>query len=349
LNQYNNEKIFIIILNWNGLEDTIACIDSLQQSKYKNFKIVLIENGSNDNSANVLKIMYPEIHVIENKQNLGFCEGNNQGIEYSICNGADFVWLLNNDTIVLQDTLNLLVENAKSSPKIGMISPVIRYNDQKEKIQYGGCFIDRKRFLLNYPKKNEEFEYDYTSGENVILWGTALLIRVQVLRDIGLLNSEFFAYWEDVDICLRAIEKGYLNIVCTNAVVYHKRKLLPNKKEVPKKGMFYYLFERNYLLLVKSHSKNLIKRFKNILRGIAICSSHLKNCPQKYRYDSILGIWHGLNGNGGYPNEKKNVPKSFVFIIKIFSHIYPLFLINVLLLDIKMILIHIKKILTKEK
>ena len=104
-----NPKIFIIIINWNGKRDTIECLESLEKLEYKNCEIVIVDNGSKDNSVDTLKNRFPQINLLEARRNLGFAGGNNLGMRYALEHGADFILLLNNDTIADGDLINQLL------------------------------------------------------------------------------------------------------------------------------------------------------------------------------------------------------------------------------------------------
>lgn len=106
-------KVFIIIVNWNGLKDTLECLQSVFKQDYPNFEVIMVDNGSKDNSVQVIRNAYPQIILIENKENLGYTGGNNVGMHYAVNSGSDYVWLLNNDTVVEPDTLSKLVAAAK--------------------------------------------------------------------------------------------------------------------------------------------------------------------------------------------------------------------------------------------
>lgn len=108
-------KVYIIILNWNGLKDTLECLESVFKLDYLNFEVIVVDNGSTDDSVNVILKTYPQVRLIENRENLGYTGGNNIGMRYAIERDADYIWLLNNDTIVEEDTLG---EACKYSGKV---------------------------------------------------------------------------------------------------------------------------------------------------------------------------------------------------------------------------------------
>src|SRR5690349_1988561 len=121
--------VSIIVLNYNGLQDTMACLRSLEHLTYSRASIILVDNASTDGTADVVRRAYPNVTVMETGMNLGFTGGNNVAIEHALEHGADYVMLLNNDTIVAPDFLNVMVEVMEQDPTIGVSGPMIYYHN----------------------------------------------------------------------------------------------------------------------------------------------------------------------------------------------------------------------------
>src|SRR5262245_40538905 len=126
------KKVAIIVLNWNGLSDTLACLASLRHLNYPNYEVVVVDNGSTDNSVVTLQAAYPEVTLLVTDENLGYVGGNNRGLEYARQTKADHALLLNNDTEVHPNFLGLLVEAVEQDPATGIVGPTIYYFDQPE-------------------------------------------------------------------------------------------------------------------------------------------------------------------------------------------------------------------------
>lgn len=126
-----NPLVYIITINWNGIDDTIECLDSLKGITYPNCKIIVVDNGSKNNQAEKIKEKFRNIELIKNKKNEGFVIANNQGIKLALKNGADYILLLNNDTIIKNDFLNILIEYAEKDNNVGILSPKIIYYDSE--------------------------------------------------------------------------------------------------------------------------------------------------------------------------------------------------------------------------
>jgi GT2 family glycosyltransferase len=214
-------KVSIIVLNWNTLDYTLNCIKSLKKLNYKNFDIVVVDNGSKDNSVKVLRNV-KGIKLIENKKNLGFAEGNNVGARYALEKGADYIFLLNNDTIVDKNLVKELVKVAESDPKIGIVGPKIYYINSKNLWFAGGkfnLFIGDARHIgankIDKGQFNVIKKVDYTSG-------CAFLIKKRVIDEIGLIDPYYFIYYEETDWCARAKARGYKILYVPKAKLWHK-------------------------------------------------------------------------------------------------------------------------------
>jgi len=327
-------KVFVIVLNWDGMVDTLACLSSLRKCNYDNKEVVVVDNGSSDHSAEIIQARFPEVHIIHNMTNEGFCKGNNIGIRYALDNKAEYVWLLNNDTEVESSTLSKLVENAEESTEIGLVSPVLCYFEDKTKVQFSGSYIDLKTFEIHYPECKESPDAIFQTGPNVILWGTALLIKRTVIENIGLLDERFFAYWEDTDYSIRSIKGGFRNVVCKDARIYHKRPITP-EGEVPKKSSFYYYFyERNRILLQRKHAKSRVERARILAMGLANGSAHVPLCPKEYVEIALTGVWHGIKGISGTFKTKPEMPWILRTLLIKISKIHPVFIVNILTFDL---------------
>jgi GT2 family glycosyltransferase len=209
--------VVIVLLNWNNWRDTSECVRSLRGLTYSNYRIVVVDNGSTDESVAELRSRYPEVPVIENGENLGFAKGCNVGIRRALSEGADFVWLLNNDTVVDSNALSALVERALNGERIGAVGSVLYYMSQPERVQawcggYVNFWIGRSR-LFTKPVRDAALEYIY---------GASMLIRAEALRSVDLLDEGFYMSWEETDFCFRLRAAGWKLAAASGSVVYHK-------------------------------------------------------------------------------------------------------------------------------
>ncbi len=213
-------NIFTVIPNLNGEDSIEKCVNSLKAQTIKN-RIVVIENGSKDKSLTILKKNYPDIEIIENSKNLGFAGGVNQGIEKAIDLGAEYVALFNNDAVADKNWLTGLVEVMQASPKVGIVAPKLLSSDKKHLDSTGDQYTN---WGLPYPRGRRELDDgQYSKPERVFAAsGGASLYRVSMLKEIGLFDEDFFAYYEDVDISFRAQLAGWKVAYEPSSIVYHK-------------------------------------------------------------------------------------------------------------------------------
>lgn len=215
-------RLYIIILNWNQLNDTIECIDSITNQTYKDLDIVVIDNGSTDNSAFEIRKRYPEIKVIENEKNLGFQGGMNVGIRYALSNNAELILLLNNDIIADPGMIRHLLENFPDDA--GIVSPIMYYYSKPSEIWSSGGDINPILIESIKSHKNKK-KIDNSTGliERDFLPSCAWVVRKDVFEKIGYLDEVYFPiYYDDLDFCLRTRRAGYKLYINTSAKLWHK-------------------------------------------------------------------------------------------------------------------------------
>jgi GT2 family glycosyltransferase len=213
----------IVILNYNNSQDTIACMDSLAPSTYDNYHIIVVDNGSVDESPRRIQEAFPETELLINDQNLGFSAGANIGIERAFDLGASYVWLLNNDTIAASECLDYLVTAAENESKVGIIVPKIYYYNDPTRIWSAGArweaFPPRVKMIgfgqRNGPVYNRRCDLDYATG-------CALLIPRHTFEVVGAFDPIYFMYQEDYDFCRRVRETGLRIVYVPRAHVWHK-------------------------------------------------------------------------------------------------------------------------------
>jgi GT2 family glycosyltransferase len=255
----NYPKVSIIILNWNGKENTINCLEALKLTTYSNYETILVDNGSIDGSVKYFKDHYPGIKLIENGGNLGFAEGNNVAIrEVLKREEIKYISLLNNDTIVKSDWLEKLVNALESDEKIGSCQPKILSLIHPDMIDAVGIYIDRYGGAFQEGHNEKDLgQYDKTTEVFGVCAGAALY-RVKMLNQIGLFDKDFFAYYEDVDLAIRARLFGWRSVCVPQAVIYHIHSATLGNDSPFKK----YLLERNsYYYVIKSLPRKVIVLF----------------------------------------------------------------------------------------
>jgi GT2 family glycosyltransferase len=287
------QKVSIIILNWNGWKDTIECLESVYQINYPNYDVIVVDNGSQNKSVEMIKnyasgeisvesdfFEYKKFNkpinifeysanklrslqiinenynnlnsnnkmiLIKNNVNSGFSEGNNIGIKFVLqFLNSDYILLLNNDTVVDKNFLNELVKFADTNHEVGIVGPMVNYYDKPDETAYIGHNVNICNGRISNPSiiginPPKSIQIDYVVG-------CGLLIKKSVVDDIGLLDPDYFLYYEDVDWCLRAQKQGYKIFYVSKSKIWHK---IPSK-EIRSLSSYYY-GNRNSFLLIKKN------------------------------------------------------------------------------------------------
>jgi GT2 family glycosyltransferase len=247
--EVNLPEVSIVVLNWNGLVDTLACLDSLKQLDYPSFQVIVVDNGSDDGSPEVIRSGYPEVRVIETDENLGYVGGNNLGLDYACSRNSAYVLLLNNDTVVAPDFLRKMVEFAEADSEIGVVGPTIYYAQPANMIWAAGGKLDRRTGMPMLDGMDEIDSGQYGEGPRQVdfVTGCALLVKTSVVKEVGKLDSRFFAYFEENEWCMRVNRAGYKIYHLPGAKIWHK--ISPDHRE--HSPQVYYYMTRNRLLFTR--------------------------------------------------------------------------------------------------
>ena len=239
-------RVSVIVLNWNGRDDTLACIESLRSIDYPDHEVMVVDNGSSDGSVDALRTRFPELEIVETGQNLGFAEGNNVGIRRALARGADYVFLLNNDTVVDPFLLRRLVEAAERCPEGGIFTPKIYYHSQPARIWSAGVRWLEGTMEFQHVQDETQYRFDERGvAATDYACGCALLVKSAILRKVGLLDAKFFLTYEETDLCYRARREGILSYYVPRAVLWHKISVSFGGAESP---LIRYFITRNRLL-----------------------------------------------------------------------------------------------------
>jgi len=243
-------KVAIVVLNWNGWQDTIECLESVFRNEYPRYQVIVCDNDSQDGSLGHIKawaegrLEYVEydraqaeaggdpkssdarLVLIKTGANLGFAGGNNVGLRYALANNFDFAWLLNNDTVIKPDALTYLVERMQENPRAGICGSTVAYYRDITRVEaWGGAFYDKwlavgKHLGISRPVsapvdvKAVERKMDY-------VFGAAMFVSRDFLLDVGLMSEDYFIYCEEIDWAIRARGR-YALAYAPKSIVYHK-------------------------------------------------------------------------------------------------------------------------------
>lgn len=216
-------RVVIVLLNWNGRDDTLACLASLRDVVDDDVSVLVVDNGSTDDSVAAIRAAHPDVELIETGANLGYAGGNNVGIRHAVAAGAEFVLVLNNDTTCAPDVVTRLLEAASRHPRAGMFCPRILYMHEPERVWFDGARWKSDALTFGFPGKDRlESELPADDHETDYACGAALFVRAEVVRQVGAFDERFFLVWEESDWCYRARKAGWSSMVVPAAKVWHK-------------------------------------------------------------------------------------------------------------------------------
>jgi len=216
-----NNLVSIILVNYNGFNDTCELIDSLRRVETHPYEVIIVDNASRNRDGERLKDKFPDVTIICSKENLGFAGGNNLGIGKA---KGDYLFFLNNDTVITKPVLSVLVECLQRDPNIGCVSPKTTFWPEYTVLQYAGATpmsrITLRNEFLGYGKKDNG-EYDRAGG-TAFANGAAMMIRRKDIEIFGVMPEDYFLYYEELDWCRRMQEHGFGIWYEPQAVIGHK-------------------------------------------------------------------------------------------------------------------------------
>jgi GT2 family glycosyltransferase len=257
-------KVYAITLSYNRPKETVECIRSLQKMVYPNCEILVVENGSTDDSAEILGKAFPEINLFALKKNVGYSRGFNIGLKWGYMRGAEYFLILNNDTVIDADALSELIRAAESDKVIGFVSGKVYFYNDCSKLQTVGK-ADDPLYLAGKHIGYGEYDlgqYDEERELNFID-DVFLLVRRSVYEKIGGYDERFFMHWEETDWCARARRAGFRILYTPKAKIWHKGLLTTSD------GMsaeaFYYLTRNQILFMWRNAGENRFRAFTSKL------------------------------------------------------------------------------------
>jgi GT2 family glycosyltransferase len=282
--------VFSIILNTNRRIDTLECLDSLQRNTYANHRAIVLDNHSADGSVEAIRSAFPEVQIVELADNRGYAGNNNVGIEAALAQGAEWLFVLNEDTVLAPDCLARLVEVGESDPHIGIVGPMVYHHDEPEVIQSAGGRFGRHWESMHLAQ-NEPDRGQYRQPHPVDwISGCAILVRRAVIEQVGKIDERYFYYWEETEWCLRAGRAGWRIVHVPQAKLWHKGV---QRDYRPKPSVTYYA-TRNWLLtLAKHHAPLLVWTFAwgQLLRTL---TSWTVKPKWRSKHEHRDAMWHGM-------------------------------------------------------
>lgn len=301
-------NVWVSIVHWNGGDLTRKCVASVMAQDYPDVNVVIIDNGSSDDTVSEIARESPRIHVLRNSTNEGFTGGQNRGISYALSHDADFVLLLNQDATLMDGCIKDMVSLAGTDDRIGMVSPVVYYSHAPSDIQFCGSWLDTVELRIHGSHAIEPVRQLMASDPaSICLWGTALMLRSDLVKAIGSFDQRFFAYYEDSDLSVRASNGGWRNVVCFSAGALH----LGHQSRLTRPPHFFYFMARNEILFwAKTLKRRHMARALRIT--IARACGEAGNLRDAGLHDQavacITGVWDALGKRFGRYDATRTAP-----------------------------------------
>jgi GT2 family glycosyltransferase len=288
-----------IILNTNRRDDTLACLASLQQSLYTENKIIVLDNHSTDGSVDAISAKYPAVQIVSLDKNLGYAGNNNVGINMALDQGADWVFVLNEDTILDPDCITDLMEVGQAEPKIGVLGPMVYHYDEPDIIQSAGGMLGPYWESIHLAK-NEKDTGQFDSPHQVEwISGCAIMVKREAIEMVGTIDERFFYYWEETEWCVRIGKAGWRIVHVPAARLWHKGV---QRDYHPKPSVTYY-GTRNHLLMLAKHHAPLRVWFHAWLQILRTLTSWTIKSKWRSMHEHRDAMWKAtldfINGHWG--------------------------------------------------
>lgn len=281
-------SVVVVVLSWNHREAVLACIDRVKALAGAEVHSVIVDNASSDDSVATIRAMHPDVTVIEQPVNRGFAGGVNAGLAEAARRGADFAWLLNDDTAFGEASLAPLLAHAAAQSQPALLTPVLRdLDEQGGGPQFVNGVIDWSRAVMGHNLEPADFAARVAAGATAIVAGTALLCDLRVYRTIGPFDERFFAYWEDTDYSVRAARAGFAVAVVPTAVVAHAAPMTSDRPP-----HYHYYMTRNEALFWRLHGRRSRWRRRWLSASLDAIGRE-RDLGHDANVDALVdGLWH---------------------------------------------------------
>ncbi|MBX3178201.1 MAG: glycosyltransferase family 2 protein [Candidatus Hydrogenedentes bacterium] len=290
----NTPLVFVIVINWNGRQHLEACFASLLDAAWENAVYLLVDNASTDGSVAFVEERFgpdPRVRVLALSENRGWSGGNNAGIEAALMAGADYIFLLNNDTATAPEAIPVLVERMEGNPALGALAPRMLMFDQPEILNSTGLRLSIVGAAWDIGIGRFDGPRWRADGPVAGVCGGAMFLRAAAVRDAGLLPEDFEIYLDDLDLCLRIWNAGWRIEQCAGAVVRHKYSATMGAGRQARRK--YYLNTRNRFRIVLRHfpARALLLALACIAVGEARAMGRAAQSGALWRIPAHLRAW----------------------------------------------------------
>lgn len=288
------QSVCVIVTAWNQVDKTIPCLESVRAQTYENLSILLVNNGSEDDTVEQVSRHFPSVDILTLPQNLGPTRGYNAGFRQALANQFDFVFLLNNDTLLAPDCIATLVAEARTSPVIGLVMPKIYYAFEPQRIWSVGGWYNPWNLEVKRPGDNQidNGQWDEPIDIDDAPFCAVLLTR-NILETVGLPDEGFFLYYEDLDFCLRARQAGFRLRLVPAAQMWHVVSASSGGSDSP--GERYWM-ARSSIRYFRKHTRHFRWPIVVFWRTGSAVKTSLRLLAGR-RFESLRAYWRGL-GDG---------------------------------------------------
>ena len=301
-----------MVLTWNDVELTRACLRSLHESEWSPLAIVVVDNGSRFPTLEPLTAEFPGIVGVQLDRNHGFTGGCNAGIEKAMELGADYVFLLNNDTVVSPGAIPGLIAAMESHPDAALASAILLDPGEPKVVQSYRGWLDRDKAAIHRPHEGQPLIDEHrVTAESEFVSACALMMRVAALRQVGLFDERLFTNWEDYDLCLRLTDAGWKLLMVGTAEVTHRRHQTTGATS----PFITYYGTRNHLICLFRYGRTL-----GLLRNLPYIARSFFWRMRGYGFTNLQGhrafAWAwldfllGVRGPGHAPSSTRNARPS---------------------------------------
>ena len=296
--------MLVSILNWNGTEDTVACLAGIDRQNQPRIRFAVLDNGSQIDPSRELQTRFPDVELFRVPHNLGFTGGHNRLIQEAIDRGYGSVLILNNDCEIDIQAIVELQKTMDADPQVAVVSSLIYRSGPERRALMVAGWIDWAQQLSIRPSLPDAVK---PANSPTLLVGTALLLRCSAMQIIGLLDDRYFAYYDDNDLSARLAVAGLLAVYCKSSICLHRYKALHDHS-----AMALYLMSRNQWLFWNTHTPTEYRR--GLRRRLLAQSLHdltllRKNCASEGKQNAIVdGWWDAWHGRFGPPPATRSSP-----------------------------------------
>ncbi|MCH2103200.1 MAG: glycosyltransferase family 2 protein [Planctomycetes bacterium] len=245
------DGVWAVVTNWNGGARNLDCVESLLAEGLAPERIVFVDNGSRDGSLELVKEVYPHLCFVENEQNEGFARGASVGAERAMEAGCEAVFFVNNDVTLLKDCIEPLLAVFEEEPRVGLVGPRVLFHRERSRVWSAGGRVAWRANVLTLLGHGKDDSPEWELEREVdFVCGCALLVRRQVLEEVGGFGAEWFAYFEDADLGLRARREGWSSRVVGRAACLHDASASTGGGKSPRRK---YMMGLNSVWFLRAH------------------------------------------------------------------------------------------------